>query len=294
MAIKIGQESKEGVFKLYQGVGAFNVVAVNPTKAELEKIQNRTIEEEPEYKGKDDDGNDTIRLAFYIKTNPEAPVNNGIEMNTVINFNLTKIKKVGANSGKIQIIDKYGRTAWATEEEFKNKQIPMYKSGPANISANYRPAFSGEEFLIKFLIEWLNIPNPATYNNETKKWTDKADASDSEVSLNVDDIFSNNLKEIKELIKLAEPYMVKAAVGVKSTDEGRQYQQVFNRDFCKNAITNYSKLDKAIQEFKNNGGAVNVEYDVQPLHEYTVEPTNFSKESTSEMPFDAPADSPWN
>ena len=41
MAIKIGKESTQSAgFSMYQGVGAFNVVAVNPTKEELGKLQN--------------------------------------------------------------------------------------------------------------------------------------------------------------------------------------------------------------------------------------------------------------
>ena len=35
MAIKIGKKSEENGFKMYQGVAAFNVVAVNPNKKVL-------------------------------------------------------------------------------------------------------------------------------------------------------------------------------------------------------------------------------------------------------------------
>lgn len=291
MAIKIGKQSEEGSFKLYKGIAALNIVAVNPNKAEMESITGRSLDKEPEYVGKDDEGNDTVRITFWGKTNPEAKVNNGIEMTTSFTFNLTKRQKVGANSGKIQIIDKYGRTAWATKEELTNKSIPQYSSGPANISADYRPACDGEEYLVNFLIKWLNIPAPSVYKDG--KWVMKEDPSDSEVSLNLGDLFKGNVKELSELVKLAANYAVKAAVGIRTTDEGRQYQQVFIREFAKNGLTDYSKIDKAIAEFKNNGGAANVEYDVNPLHENTVEETNFS-DNTSEMPFEAPSSSPWD
>ena len=292
MAIKIGKQSEEVSFKLYKGVAAFNIVAVNPTKAEMEKLTGRTMDKEPEYIGKDDEGNDNIRVTFWAKTSPEAKVNNGIEMLTSFSFMLNKKQRVGSNSGKVQVIDKYGRTAWATKEDIASKSIPQYSSGPANIDKDYRPACDGEEYLIDFLIQWLNIPGPALYKEG--KWVMKEDPSDSEVSLNLGDLFKGNVKELAELVKLATNYAVKAVVGVRTTDEGKQYQQVFTRKFAKNAVTDYSKLDAAIAEFKANGGAANVDYDCTPLHENVVEETTFKETTTSEMPFDAPSTSPWD
>lgn len=292
MAIKVGKESVEGVFKLYKGVAAFNIVAVNPTKKELEELQGRSIENEPEYKGKTDDGVDTMRVVFYAKTNPEAKVNNGVDLLLPISFMLTKSTRVGQTSGKIQVIDKYGRTAWATKEELNSKTIPQYANGPANIDKDFRAIYQGEEQLVNFLIQWLNIPNPADYKDG--KWVMKANPEDSEVDLNMEALFKGDVTELKDLIKLAPNFLVKAAVGIRTTDEGKQYQVVFTRMFVKNAVTNYSKLDAAITEFQSNGGAANVEYSVEPLHENTVEATKFeAKESTGEMPFDAPEESPW-
>ena len=45
-------ESKEAVeFKRYVGIAPVQIVAVNPTKKELESIYNTTLEKEPEYLG---------------------------------------------------------------------------------------------------------------------------------------------------------------------------------------------------------------------------------------------------
>ena len=280
MAIKIGKESTQSAgFSMYQGVGAFNVVAVNPNKVELGKLQNREITDDIVYAGKDDMGLDTMRVVFWLKSNPEH--NNGIELLTSLTFNLTKSKRVGANSGKVQVIDKYGRTAWATTDDLAMKAIPQYTNGPANICADYRPAVVGEEYLVKFLQTWLNIPNCMNYINGA--WVMKDDPSDSEVSLNIQDIFSGKMEELKELVCLAASYMVKCAVGVRTTDEGKQYHQLFAREFVKNSFSDYSKLQKAVEEFKSNGGQANVEYDFAPLHEYVVTATNFKEELPGEV-----------
>ena len=295
MGVKVGKESVEGSFKLYKGMAAFNIVAVNPNKKELETLLGRDIDNDPEYKSKNEDGQDVIRVTFYAKTNIEAKVNNGIELMVPISFMITKAKKVGQGSGKIQIIDKYGRTAWATPEDVENKSIPMYKSGPANISKDYRPAYQGEEQLVDFLVNWLNIPGPMDYKDG--QWVMRKDPSDSEVALDMDALFKGNVAELQELTKLAASYLVKAAVGVRTNDEGKQYQAVFTRKFAKNAVTNFSKIDAAITEFQSNGGAPNTEFSVEPLHENTVTATEFAPKAAEagDMPFEAPTGgTPWD
>lgn len=290
MAIKIGKQSEEGVFKLYKGVAAVNVLAVNPNKAELERITGRTYDEEPVYRGKDDDGNETMRITFYTKTNPDAKVNSGIELVLPISFTLVKARRVGQQSGKIQVIDKYGRTAWVTPAELESKSIPQYSKGPANISADYRPAVIGEEFLINFLIKWLNIPGPANYKEG--QWIMKDNPEDSEVSINLAKVFAGDVSELVEVVNMAREYLIKVAVGIRTTEDGKQYHAVFTRDFAKNAVTDYSKLDAAITEFQNNGGAPNTVFDVNPLHENVVESTQFTP--NTEVVGDMPDfSSPW-
>ena len=296
MAVKVGKESVEGSFKMYKGMAAFNIVAVNPTKAELEALTGRELENEPEYVGKTDEGKEQVRVVFYGKTAPDAKLNNGIEMLIPISFMLTKDYRVGQTSGKYQIIDKFGRTAWATKEEVQSKAIPQYTSGPANISADYRLAWQGEEFLIDFLIQWLNIPGPAVYKD--KVWVMKENTDDSEVSLDMAALFKGDVKELKELVTLAAAYTVKGAVGIRTVDNEngtRQYQAVFTRKFAKNAVTDYSKIDAAITEFQNAGGAPGTEFSTQPLHENVVEATTFTPAAENDPlgAATAPASTPW-
>ena len=296
MAVKVGKESVEGSFKMYKGMAAFNIVAVNPTKAELEALTGRELENEPEYVGKTDEGKEQVRVVFYGKTAPDAKLNNGIEMLIPISFMLTKDYRVGQTSGKYQIIDKFGRTTWATKEEVQSKAIPQYTSGPANISADYRLAWQGEEFLTDFLIQWLNIPGPAVYKD--KVWVMKENTDDSEVSLDMAALFKGDVKELKELVTLAAAYIVKGAVGIRTVDNEngtRQYQAVFTRKFAKNAVTDYSKIDAAITEFQNAGGAPGTEFSTQPLHENVVEATTFTPAADNDPlgAATAPAPTPW-
>lgn len=294
MAIKIGKQSEEGVFKLYKGIAAVNVLAVNPNKAELESLTGRTYDEEPVYRGKDEDGNETMRVTFYTRTNKNAKVNNGIELVLPITFTLVNARRVGQQSGKIQVIDKFGRTAWVTPAELEAHAVPTYASGPANIAPDYRPAVVGEEFLINFLIKWLNIPAPANYKDG--KWIMKDNTEDSEVALDLAKLFAGDVSELVEAVNMAREYQVKVAVGIRTTDDGKQYHSVFIREFAKNAVTDYSKLDAAIVDFKNNCGAPSTVFDVNPLHENVVESTQFTAPATEvvgDMPDFTGAQNPW-
>ena len=65
MAIAKGNETKEVSFKRYTGIGNVNVLAINPTKAELAKL-GREVEEEHVYVTEKDSVK-SIRLSLYVK-----------------------------------------------------------------------------------------------------------------------------------------------------------------------------------------------------------------------------------
>lgn len=294
MAITVGKESSESTFKLYKGLAALNILSVNPTKAELSNILGKEIEEEPEYLSKSEDGKTQVKLTFWARTASEAKVNNGINLVVPINFILTKDTRVGQASGKYQIIDKYGRTAWGTVEEVQAKSIPQYSSGPANISPDYRLAWQGEDLLIDFLIQWLNIPGPASYKNGT--WVMRDNLEDSEVSPDIEALFRGDFRELKSLVSSAPFHIVKGSVGINTVtneDGTRQYQTVFRRKFLKNAVTDYSKLDATIAEFQKAGGAPTTEYSTQPLHENVVEATSFLDPLSPSSENTTPSETPW-
>ena len=292
--IKIGKKSEEFVQKLYKGIGAINVVAVNPNKEKLQEITGREITEEPVYTGTLEDGKKYARVTFYVKTDETAKINNGINVNTNISFMITDAPVTGSSTGKIKVIDKYARTAWVTKDEFNSKSIPVYSNGPARISKDYRPLYQGEENLINFLIAWLNVPSPEIYDNTTGSYKENPKIEDCEISLDMKKILTGNVSEIADIIPAAFNYTVKCVFGVRTTSEGKQYQEIFNRMFLKNANNKYEKLDAAIKEVKNNGGLASSEFDTMPLHEYTVEATDFTKEEIKTEDTSSPWDNMFN
>lgn len=299
MAFAKGKESTEGgSIKRYIGVAPVFVLDVNPTKAELEKLYGGiTLENEPEYLSNAQigpEGNKTtvpqIRLDFIVKT--DSAKSNDIELTTKVSFFLKQSYRFNGDQTKIQVIDKYGRTAWVTNEELKTKAIPQYSSGPANIDPDYRPAYIGEEELTEFIKAYLNIPNPQNYIKG--QWVDKTPEEKAEAEARLEDVinyFKGNIKELKTLLSFQPNNKVKVLFGVKTTAENKQYQAVYTQRFLKNSMNDYSRLDKEVRERKDAGGYPDTEFIVEPLKEYNVEATSFTGE-TSQNPFDVPA-SPW-
>lgn len=309
MAIARGNESKEvQEFKRYIGVAPVFVAAVNPTKLEHEKLFNTTLEEDPVYLDKTEDNNgntyDRARITVVLRPDVEKI---GFDMPLVtMSFYIQNRPRVGASSGKTQVIDKYGRTAWASPEELASHSIPVYSNGPADIDKDYRPCYVGEEELMEFVKTYLCIPSVTTWDNNTRKMVPntKVKPEDCECRFdNLDKLFKGDFTEISDALGFQPTNKVKVLLGVRTdVESGRLYQAVYTRKFLRNSSTNYSSLDKEIQEnIKNameNGRVLNTEYQVVPVKEYSVEPTKFTQtDSSSDLPFEMPEStgaSPWD
>lgn len=296
MAVATGKVSTDApVVKRYIGIAPVKVLAICPTKAELEKIYpNRDIDAEPTYVGEEEvDGQkiETARIDFIVEYKSKESDDSFISK---ISFFL-KNKVTKSTSGKIQIIDKYGATAWVTPAEFEAKSIPMYSNGPANIDPDYRACYPGEEYLTSFLKEYLVIPNRLMYKNKAWVANTTVDPAECEVRLDhIADYFKGNFAEIRAVATFQPNNEVKVMFGIKTTDEGKQYQDVFMQKFLRNSASNYSYIDAALQERKQAGGYSHTEFEAVAVHEYVVAPTTFAKDSSKEaLPFDAPETPNW-
>lgn len=301
MAIAKGKESTEGDFKRYIGVASCFIKGLNPSKAELEEIYGTPQEKDPEYVGTvevDEGGSKVkypnVRLSFLALPDPEKV---GIELKPLnVALFLQKRFRYNKDKTKVQVIDKYGRTAWVTIEQAKNHEIPVYSNGPANLDKDYRPAYVGEEDLTNFLIAYLNIPSVMRYNNSEKKWYLVDNPEDSECRLDhIEDYFKGDFSELKAALSLQPTNKVKVLFGIRTDSEGRQYQAAFTQMFLKNNITDYSKLDANVQERKNAGAYPTTEFEVVDFHEYTVKSSTLTDNADADPFGAAPAGTnPWD
>ena len=309
MAISRGNASKEAQeFKRFIGVCPVFIKAVNPNKAEHEKLFNTTLEEAPVYVQDKEDSNGNsyknVRISVVLQPDVEKI---GFDMPLVtMPLFITNQKQHGANSGKYQVVDKYGRFAWATEAEISAKEIPTYSNGKkADISNDYRIAYVGEEDLTNFIRVFLCIPSITKWDNNEKCMVPNTDVKPEECECRLDietfeKFFKGDFSEIKDILGFQPTNKVKVCLGVRTDANGKLFQSVYTKKFISNAATNYSSLDKALQAdiayATTHNKALSTEYSAKAVHEYSVTPTTFTASESSEvtpssdMPFDDSSD----
>ena len=138
--------------KKYLGVASVKVLALNPDNAKLRQCGWSIADDakEPEYVVRENGKVTSSRLRFLVQIQDleDKPI-------IALDFWMRPEPRFVGEGTKITVIDKYGRTAYATKEEFKAHAIPQYSNGPANISNNYNVCHVGEEEVVKFLMKLL-------------------------------------------------------------------------------------------------------------------------------------------
>ena len=310
MAIKANASATGGgEFKRFIGVGSFKVLGVNPTKEELSAFLGREVQNDPVYltDKTDDDGKayKSLRLSFMIEADPlyedgkENKTNAALAepYKTTVNFFIESRYNYNKDKTKIQVRDKYARTAWVTVEQAKNHQIPVYSNGPARIDKNYQPLLRGEEALLQFIVNYLNVTPIESYNSNTAQWVTNAHPEDCEATLDeIQSYFKGNIKELKEICKMMPNNRVKILIGIRTDNEGKQYENAYTETTLRNGTRSYTFLKDRIDGRKSQGGLQNVVFSDDPagiitdIHEYNanVKETDLSK--PADNPFESNAD----
>ena len=281
MSFAAGEEATENtaVFQKYIGVSPVSIVALNPTKEELETLLGRSISKNLEYFSKDASGANQIRLDFWVK--PDANWGRQLDVPLQkITFFISETVSINKDKTKVQVIDKYGNTGWVTKEDFKLKNVP---ENFKRLTNTYRECYSGEDRLIDFLKKWLNIPENSVYKNGV--WEFIPDMSKCEAEFkNIKSLIKGDIKDLQTLIKKYPSYKVKVAFGVKTTEDNKKYQTVYTGLFLKHSSGYYDRFDTAIKADKERGALTNVEFSSEQLKPYEVEPTVFENTMTSSIP----------
>ena len=260
--------------KLYTGYAPVKVLAVNPDKETLEKYfgpqqNDPNYISETEINGK---SVPQVRVEFILEA--KRP-NTDESFYTRLSFFLTKGYTRNKALTKIQVIDNYGRTAWATNEEVEAHKIPVFASGfQAKISKDYRQLIMGEDRLIKFIRALFCLNDPERWDNNQNMFVPRTgdDLARCEGILDkTKDFFNGDYTELVNAVKMAENNTVYVLFGVKTNSDGRQFQTIYNSAFVKKNRKKESignDFDKA-------------------LTEYNIKPTDFGSIASAE-PADVP------
>lgn len=294
MAIAKGIETRDS-FKKFWEIGNVNILAVNPTKAELAKL-GRDVNEEPIYVT-EEDGVKRVKVSFYVRSleQPNELLN--------LDFYIRNRRWESPAKGTFQVIDSFGRTAWVNEEQLKNHEIPVYSNGPANIATNYRPTYRGESELTQFVKVYLGIPDIVIWDKDNAKWVPNSKVASADICEirfdHIDRWFNGDFKEIKEAIMNQPNNTIQVMFGVRTNDQNKQYQSFFNDKFYKGMKVIDPKkyqsegFKKALADVNSNpatsGKYATTEFgNFGPLKEYSPTATNFEAEAetTSDNPWD--------
>ena len=313
MAVATGRKATEEVVaKRLQGVAAGTIEAVNPDlKTIKELFPNSQASEEPKYVGTTTIKNSKemdvevpqIRISLIFKTDPAISTNNGIEATINIPIFLSKGYSYSHKNGitKVQVIDKYGRTGWATQEEIKTHAIPEYANGPANIDKDYHPCYIGEEELVSLIIAYLGLPRPDVWNDDIKKFEMKTKEEELAESVcvldHLDDYFKGDISELREILSYQPDNRVKIVLGIRTNNNGNQYQAAYTKQWLKLGVSNYNSVTKAIEDadkaIRANGREPSTQYVVGPLEEVVLKATNYAKNNSSTSTSDDGDDNPF-
>lgn len=306
MAIARGKESIESAeFKRYIGVAPVHILAVNPSKEKLEEIYGNKVDNDPVYIGEAEVGSDKkkvpqIRIDFIVKTDGEKcrdKEGNPIELISRISFFVRDCARTNNAGDKVQVIDKFGRTAWVTKDEFERKALPSYIDNPYKLDKNYRAAYWGEPELVEFIRAYLVIERPEKWDNKNIVGLKEKPENYELFFEDVKKWFTGDVTEVVNAVALQPKNEVRVLFGIRTTEDNRQYQSVFTQMFIPmNAKKDraYAALDKEVQARKNAGAYPTTEFEVCDFKEYVVTPTDLSKEDVGDMPdFGAGATNPW-
>lgn len=276
MAIANGVETKEtqGGARLMTGLVPMMVLAINPSKKELESIYGRDLEKEPEYISADEAGVKKLRIDFIMKTVINDKLGCNEEIITKVPFFLEDKPAYTSDGNKVYMLNLYGENACIPVEDAKKNTLP--ENMQWYNTTKMRPAYKGEIELVGFLKQYLGIPNRA--------FKDKVipDITKAEIQLEkIKNYFSGDIKEFVSVVNLRKATnIVLLAGGVRTNDDNKQYQAWYLKKPLKYGTTNLEYIKRDIKERQSQ---MNVDFGPEDLkfRVYTNEPTIFEGSSNT-------------
>lgn len=260
LQVKSGGRSGEGP-KKYIGVTPVKVIAINPTRDELETLYGKALEKEPQYIF-DKDGKRTVLINIWLKSTNEVEgkpiVFNQLKIWISDNIVLFKGKD---GQERCRIIDNYGECATVSGAEFQAGMIPP----KSRVVGNFRPAKRGEETLVSFIKAWIDVQNSTEWDKGAGKWVPVSPEKlkDAEITYDWQQWMDGDWSDLKALVEEYKDRLMQVSVGLELRDK-TWYQTVFDGYFMRGWETNYGYMQKQVDRFLEGETSVKNE----ETHEY--------------------------
>jgi len=203
--------------KKFVGFTPVEVVAVNPTRAELNKLlgkEDSDTDKDIIYKTEDAEGNDKIKLTFWLYAS-------SIDKYQSYSFSLTNKVRVSKDGLKTQFVNSTCMTAWADTKENLGKWFTTFtdREGTELGEKTIREALMGEEELATILHSWLGRLN--FYNAATSVLADTKK------------LFNEDYTELRAIIggNYDTPFLALFGVQTDESDPEKQYQVIYGKSF---------------------------------------------------------------
>ena len=273
-------------FNKYVGVANMKIIAINPSGKQLSELFGGKQMQDQVYtkssispEGKKIT---TTTVSIWLR-------NDELNITTNVRFLISDTGSWNKDKTKFQVIDDYGRTAWVTAEEFSLKKKPISSNGKEiKISTPYRVCYKGEENLQKFIRAFLGIKDVMQYKNGGMKEI-LDDTTKGILDTVKEKIALGDIDEIKKSIALQpQESEIKVMLGVKITEEGKEYQvvspDVFDFAYSKAQKTgSYYKFAQAISNYEQYNRNTDTRYSSKAAEVYnsSIQPDSIKIDSQS-------------
>lgn len=275
----------------YIGVASVSVLALNPNNAKLRSYGWQIPEDadEPVYQTTDSQGRKSSRLRMLVQIHDfdEKPV-------IALDFWIRPDVYLNKEGTKCQIIDSFGRTAWATKTEVQGHKIPQYANGPASISSDYKPAHPGEAEIVTFLMKYLNVTPLQIFDRMKQNWVPTKDPGRVTID-NWKALCDGNVSEIASALSLQPENRVKVILGIRNTEDNKSYQTFLSSTFIGNGAVpgrdtgEYAAARKAIDKWNEGHENSTTDFTATPVKEWNVSATEVKEQAPEDLPaFDSP------
>lgn len=290
--IAIGSNEPQVVEKKYVGYVTATVAAVNPDADRLYALLGHTWEKAV-YTGKTSDGADFARVNFWLRPETELPMMPLAKLSVM----LVRQGRKNSDGTKTQVIDKYGNTAWVTDDEFRAQAVPVYSNGkPATIIPPYQMACRGQERLVEAVKAWCNVPFSFKWDEERREFVRKDDEElkKCECELDIKRLWSGDVSEIADLVDKLSGYKVKALLTIRKYVDSKGAQRTAQSVYEKIA-PDWRGFDAIGREFQRDsqfGGNRDAVTLLVPAVEYTPDNIGAAYGAVAAQAAGQPADMP--
>ena len=279
--------TQESVSHKYIGVMPVQLIAFNPTKAELENLYGKTIDKEPQYIF-DRDGKRTVVFNPWFRSveqyNGKHVFINALKIwaskDKVVFKQKVNDNGVEKEIEKCRVIDNYGECTSHTLEEFKSGKV----SPKCRVTGVYRPAMRGEETMAMLIKAWMNVQPSTKWDKDNSRWIPEEPSKLEEATISYDwDLWmAGDFSDIKGLVAANKDRILKIVVGVEKGADNVYRQYVYDGMFLRGWEEEGSYLQNKIDYFLSGETSVLVnketrEYKKVPRKEIYQLDTNLAR-----------------